>query len=109
MYRPWLVAFGVELAWLAVLWLCVPESRPWGDEVLPEQTPAVGWRSWIRTVLLYGYTFYHLPAILFAGLVYLLSGGLLRGKRFPFHRVRPEGFLVLALINGLFYVWAGVW
>ena len=109
MYCPWLIAFGLEVAWLGALWLVIPESRPWSDEDMPEQTSAAGWRSWVRTGLLYAYTFYHLPAILFAGLVFLLSGGLLQGKPFPFHRVRPEGFLVLALINGLCYVWAGVW
>ena len=101
MYWPWLFAFGLEAAWLEALWFVVPESRPWDDEGSPGPTSAPG-LSWARTGVLYGYTFYHLPGILLAGLFYVLSGGLFRGKRFPFQRVGPRGFLVLAVINGFY-------
>ena len=94
----WLLFSSVEIAWLGAMWLLVPASRPWPQEADSQKKEDRTWRKWTRTVLLYSYVFYHLPALF----VMMLFRIVVRG------RVRPTGFLIIGGYTSLTYTLASV-
>jgi hypothetical protein len=94
MHPLWFLPLALEAGWLTALWLCVPESRPWGDPTRSGLVPGrnIVWRGHQR-LLLYGYVLYHFPVLFVAWAFNLVD----------FHRVRPVGFLILAATTGAFY------
>ena len=94
MWRVLVFPVCLEAAWLATLWLCLPETRPWGRRA-PTDAPSAGrLRALGRNLLLGGYVLYHLPGIVVVGAFSLLD----------FRRMRPAGFLGLGAITAACYV-----
>src|SRR5262245_66448896 len=89
----WFIACGLELAWLAAMWLLLPESRPWPATPALGEVPPSGGKTRGRTFFLHCYAVYHGPALLWAVRTRLLNN----------NRLRPTGFLILGILAGLVY------
>lgn len=94
-----LLAVGLETAWLAALWLCIPETRPWSCSPPLERIHLSAARAHTKMLLLMGYVCYHLPVVYVARLFRFVD----------FDAVRPKVFLLLGAITALFYSlnWTG--
>jgi hypothetical protein len=103
----WLLLFGVEVAWLGVLWLALPETRPWGRAQVvaesdpgpePDPQPEPRVRPWTREAVLAAYMMYHVPVLLAAWLFRLVD----------LQRVRPSGFVGLGVLSWFLYTMPGM-
>ncbi len=91
----WALPLILEAGWLTILWLFLPESRPWDrrSQQAGEPSRRLVWQVHQR-LLLFGYTLYHLPGIFLARVLCLVDG----------NSVRPIGFLLLGAVTGLLYL-----
>jgi hypothetical protein len=84
----------LEAAWLAALWLCIPENRPWGSQSDSGRIPGrnIVWRTH-QYFLLCGYVLYHFPVLFISWALNLVD----------FNRVSPVTLMILSAITAAWY------
>jgi hypothetical protein len=83
----------LETVWLVVLWLCIPETRPWEHQTPFTEEPLTSRVSLLRTWLLYIYVIWHIPIVLIAWVFNFVD----------FKHVRPRVFLLLGASTGAIF------
>lgn len=72
----WAILAGAEVAWLAGLWLFIPESRPWRRPAHPATSPpGPAGKPLGASLFFLAYYLYHLPALLAVNLVHGVGDG----------------------------------
>jgi hypothetical protein len=93
MWRQLVIRASIETAWLAAMWLCLPQTRPWGHRTAATTTPAL-LVAHGQKVLLLVYGVFHLPSVIVGKFFNL----------FDISDVRPADFFLLGAIMLPFHV-----